>query len=552
MELYDKFCGEFVMVHYINRRVEVFKKLKDNTWDSDGIVLNYVKNIKVNKGIGKKIDTFNFVASNYDNRLFQQEFDGDGSITSFALDYYPSSAYLSDWSGDNSVYKVIVDDATHSYVSSGPGSDEYTLNGGSLVFGSAPGVGTRNVEVRFEVISADDIVDIYIWKDTDSYTNSDLIIEGVVSEPNSDGAQDQKFLSVRGKGLIETVMSSLVFLKPNSVKPVHRLIQDVIDEINGYNTGARAIFGGKGSGKADGDWDTIGNPVLKSDKVTSFPNKNYSSSYKSALEVIEELSSDEYTEDGQYVFWVDYNPTRDTYDFVWRSKDIDASGTLAQGVSNSTYEPLVSQAARRVDDVVNFVIYNVGPNCEEISHDYLYADFSSVSSVGGRWLYHTDTSNISPDLVDGEFNVNNSYWDTDNNGKRVDNYPLLSGGTWGNGSATWTFQFQGRDSNTGSQTGSSATCGATLKAFNEVIDVEAEYRGKGVAKKLVDLYSNPRVEGECSLVFTNTFALGEVYGFTFRGFGLYDKRLRVDEIEYDFWNTHIKLKEDDKTVEGEL
>ena len=48
------------MVNYMMRRIDVFKKLRNNTWDGTAIPLVAFNDIKVNKGIGKTVDVFSF------------------------------------------------------------------------------------------------------------------------------------------------------------------------------------------------------------------------------------------------------------------------------------------------------------------------------------------------------------------------------------------------------------------------------------------------------------------------------------------------------------
>jgi len=781
-------------MHYNKCKVLLYKKLKDSTWSTTGIELKYLRgnSIQVTKGIGKSVDQFEFTIQNPHNIYNAQTFSGDNSTLAFTLAFSLPSDVVSDFTGDSTLFQVFVDDVEQTYTT------DYSVSGSTLTFVSAPATGNRNIEVRHAIITADDICDVYVWKDATSATNADLLISGVVTEPSSDSSDSGAFLNVRGKGLIEIIMCGLTFDKTTVAQPFYSIIQTLLAQLNDYNIN-RSLYGAE-----ENEWDTLGNPITKRDG-SAFPNKEYFAGYKNTLEQIEEVCSDEYTEDGQYIFWVEYNPDTDNYEFYCRPKiasapsttlsgsstettttyttydacstadwtgdaaaiaettntttyqeyggttdatalnigflsggvssftynktlaspingtggtfhiyvyikdtatlnkietsagfsssfirlgsdssnyyrcdnsdmgrdllsvgwnlfsfvisdltavgspniaaldylriyfDIEsaastmssgdmiidsivisysttttiglnstdttvtvastaswnnkrgiikidseeisftgktattftgctrgANGTTAathangatvysatnitQGTSDGSVIPLLTSAAKKVDDVVNFVIYNVGANCNEIGLEYLAADFTSASSIGGRWLYTTSTSNVAPTLIENEFQKNTTAFPVDSEGVRTSNYPSLSGGTWGSGSATWTFQFEARNDD-GTKTGSKKTCGADEDEYSAAIDLEAQWTGYDEAIKIIKLYSNPRIEAEVELQFTNVYALGDIITLTFPDFGLFEKKLRIIEIKYTIDKTILTLKEDEETIE---
>ena len=56
------------------RRIEVFKRLEDNTWNTDGEVLTDAYGYSVVEGIGSIIDSFVFNIVNANNNLYKTYF----------------------------------------------------------------------------------------------------------------------------------------------------------------------------------------------------------------------------------------------------------------------------------------------------------------------------------------------------------------------------------------------------------------------------------------------------------------------------------------------
>ncbi len=511
--------------NYFDSTVEVYKKLGDNTWDSTAITIADATGVKCTKGLGKKKDTFEFRVANARNKYFQTFYDGNDATTEFTLTYAPPSEYLSGVPVDK--VRVFVDEVELVYTT------DYTISGFMITFDSAPASGNKNIEVRFEVISADDKVRIYIWKNSLTSSSADLIMEGTIIEPDTQVNDGVRSLGFRGVSFIDTMFNTLTFADTELNKKPHTIIQAVIAQINNYNLN-RVIYGEDSTA-----WSALGNASTKSDGTTAFEDINYYTTYKKAIEVIEELSSDRYTGSGQYIYWVTFTTTNG-YEFHWTYK----TGTIAATLVEGTDDIKDFKFNKSVEEVINAVIFNTGIDCYGHAHDELFFDPASQSAVGSRWYYMTTTAKIAEGLINAEFAADISLWTTTTDGHRTENFPTDP--------SSWTFQFEAVDETEPWQftlTGSKAT--ATSDAtFNDAIVNQAYYLGCIEAARVVTLFGNPRYKGTVNMVLdTTNYAIGDLLDCTFPSFGLYNKKLRVQQIDYFIDRITMHLEEDENTLE---
>ena len=119
---------------YHMKRVELYKKLVDNTWESTAIVLTDANKINVKEGIGKIKDTFKFRINHANDRLTRRFYSGDSSTTAFTLLFAPPSTFLG-----TDKFQVMVDNELTTYNASPSDATQYSLSGTTLTFGAAPG-----------------------------------------------------------------------------------------------------------------------------------------------------------------------------------------------------------------------------------------------------------------------------------------------------------------------------------------------------------------------------------------------------------------------------
>lgn len=379
-------------------------------------------------------------------------------------------------------------------------------------------------------IEEDDKCRIWFWSDTvwddmnAAARNAVLEIEGIVKTIKQTTTGGHEVL-VNGVGLMDVVFRGLVFVRDSSLTTPETIIQDVIKQLNEYNP-QRTIYG-----KDSTEWGNMNNKVTGNDI-------QYTSAYKSAAEVIEELSSAQYTGDGAYKFQVKYNATETRYEFLWTRKSRSEDQTMTEGTT----------VMKRVDlqqsneEIVNAIIYNVGPDCNEITWDFLAYDPTSQVSDGANWLYYTDSADILPNLIKDEQINNDTLFDKDAQGRFTSNYP----NSYDNNGGEWTFQFETRN-DAGVKSGTAATA-TNATTYNEKLVNEAEWAGREKAMKIIDTWGKSIWSGDIEVGQTSTYTEGELIKLTASSYNLTNHNIRCQEIWHNVWSTLIKVKDDEKSI----
>jgi len=507
------------------RRVELFKKLSTHDWDSTAIVLEDANKVSVNDGMGKKKDTFSFEVLNAKNKYHEQKFTSTSGQTEFTLKFYPiPTEHLS---GSEQKLFITVNDVTQTYTT------DYIISSNTITFGSGLTLNDA-VVVKYPVIESDDKIRIYQWTNalwsgmsTNDKTNA-LSLEGTITEPKIEINDSTNKIKIIGTGFIDQILKALAFARNEGLTKPHLIIQAVISQLNKYNPN-RTIYG-----QDPTEWANIGNNALKSDG-SAFDDIQYDASYKSAVEIIEELSADKFTGDGYYIYHVAYDDQNNRYELIWKNKDISVNSS-----NEITAEELLTRikGGKNQDEIINAIIYNIGFDCNEIPWDF--PNFGSTSQVsnGSKWKYVTETSNIISEILNTEFEADTSEWDTGNEGNRTENYPTST--------SSWTFQFKERDDD-GNITSVDATASSN-KTFNDAVVNEAKWRGKETTDRIIDLMGNPKYKFNLTQPLTNKYILGELLEFSTDAFGLTKKKLRVIQIKKEFWDTIIDIEEDETTI----
>lgn len=516
-------------MNYVNSRIVVRKKLLDG-WET--LANSYtidVNSFKVVRTIDDSKDTFQLMLDNADNKIFRRYFNGTGDATTFTLAYPPPNDYL----GDKTQFNVLVGGVEYEYVSAGPGANQYTLattvnNNDTLTFGSAPASGTKNIEVRFPIIGDDDIVRIYRYKNTGSYDNDDIVDEGFVTDVNVRLMGNSRDVEVKGEGLVNVLLRALTFVAySGTLNRAHLVIQNVIAAVNSYNP-LKNLFGDNTN-----DWNTLGNAT------TSTPIQ-YSSSYRPAHEIIQELSGGQYTGAGQYYYYVEYDATNDRFNFIWKQRPVPPTATITEGTEIITQLKCVFTN----DDVFNYAIYNCGDDCYNNVMEYLFFDFSTGAGRGGKWKYITNTFGIGQQILDEEFD--SATWNTST---AEDGIVVATERFPKDASYPYTMAFESRDAS--HQPDGGALSAADDEDFNQYVREEARWRGWFRVKDMVDLYSKGRPKVNMTVAYgesSTTFTLGEVYTLFLPSFGLFNANLRLVRIDYEPHQTTCQFVEDERCL----
>jgi len=124
-----------------------------------------------------------------------------------------------------------------------------------------------------------------------------------------------------------------------------------------------------------------GETNITTNNVTATPftfNFGYGYNYKSAFDIVKELSADEYTNDGQYIYYID--------------EDNDLHFKPRPGITGTTpsldeYDFTKFRATYGVFDVINAVIINAGKTVAGITILNYALNILSIAEIGFRWKY---------------------------------------------------------------------------------------------------------------------------------------------------------------------
>lgn len=514
---------------YLRKRVEVMKKLDDNTWQDtdDATVLDDAYNVQTRMILGKGKDGFEFNISNKKNRIHETLFSGDGTTTQFTMPWAPPSEFL-----DTDHVRVFISDVEKTYTT------DYTILGAVVTFTSAPASGNENIVVRYSLLKAGDRIRIYWWKDSGTYSDDDLEMEGSIEIPlvSTDG---NNTYTVRGYTLFESLMNGMAFMTPDAdVNKPHLAIIQVLASINKYYPDAsRQIYGATLA-----EWEDVnnpftgaGNPTTKQDG-SAFPTEEFSFDYKRGVDCVEELSGHERTDDGQYIYMVLYQ--NDRYEFIWAPQSEELSGILSYGTGME-----VIKAQKDVSEVANVIIYHCGSSPYGVPVRWFAIDSSSTLGAGARFRYITkQTCHLTGMLLNNEYLANPTSWENDGADppNRKENFPK-------NSAYPYTLLFETRDAQ-GDYSGTDAVA-ADDDEFNELIVDEAMWLGYEIAMRILEVLKNPRIR--VTLTYsrdTTTYSLGQLWTINLKPFGLYEVPLRLNQINHDFWKTTLFLQEDEDTA----
>jgi len=527
---------------YLNTAVFIRKKITTGANYGDWVspanaisVLN-VSNIKVVRSLGgqtAKRDSFSFNINNANNELFEYYYSGNGVTKTFTLKYSPIPVQHLTGSSTQKFY-VYINGIQKTY------STDYTVSGSNLTFTVAPTTGNRNIRIVYPIIETNDLVRIYRWKNIGNFSSltspqqvQALVegIEGPINEPQLSKA-DRNIVEVNGMGLIDAVMSGMAFAQnPQVYNYAHLQIQAIIAQLNQFNPN-RQIYGANPT-----EWANLGNATTS--KVIA-----YTSKYRTAVEMIQDLSGDTYTGNGQYIFYINFNSTAldaygyvGRYEFIWQPKQTASTSNLSE---DGDYIDKVDES-KTTDDVVNCVIYNAGTDLNGYGIEGLNFDFS-FTGYGLKWQYISSTSYIFKSIIAQEVNQNLAAFPVDSNGRPSSQFPT-----------TYPYTFvtvKTRDALTGASLGGTIIA-ANATEYNQALRNEALAIGKLATKTIINLYNRPRFVNKVQYnrASNQQFALGGVYTMNFPSFGITNRLMRVYEIDYNYDNTIVTFKEDEITLQ---
>jgi hypothetical protein len=432
-----------------------------------------------------------------------------------------------------------------------------------------------NIDDRIDVFVANSASGVFIGTTASDYTNY-FLFNGTVEETHDELVEDgANRLVVQGANATQLLMRTLlpagvykqdtISVNNQNVSPtVPNQIQTMFEFINQSNPAGRQLV-----------WSPDNKPTKEDG--TAFPPISYSTNYKPVYNIIADLSTDAYTGDGDYYFYLKINSSGQN-EFVWKKRTIlsDSYSTLVEGTDFS---------ARTIPygtwDVVNTVILHCGTdaNNKGILTFYYGSPRQKTANIGSRPKYMA--KDIAGKIIADESSQSGSAYVFV--AKYPGTYPYVTkyapssddwklyAGVFKNQKFFGTLSFVNYVSAGTSPerptSGGSENLHIIVNSdsqFNSFVRNAARLLGRKFAKSVVDLQGYARYKVDATLYEgRNTDTLGALYkiesatyDWTNDSEGDKRKVLRLSEIKHtignDGWNTKLSFIEDWRTVALEV
>ena len=202
------------------------------------------------------------------------------------------------------------------------------------------------------------VIQIYLHDLGDSEV---LVMDGVISRIGNTMDEKQNRIILKGNNRLEILLNHQVRadFPASDAKSASDIIQNLLQQASQNQPTAKQITWASGN-------DTT-------TKVIEF-----FSEYRPAYALIEQLSSDQYTGNGQYIFYLDQT----SGEFVWLERPSTVAGTIDYGSG-----VISLRRDRDADESVNFLIINAGKDLNDASIHTFQTNESSIGSLGFRTKY---------------------------------------------------------------------------------------------------------------------------------------------------------------------
>lgn len=357
-----------------------------------------------------------------------------------------------------------------------------------------------------------DLVRIWMKAGDASFSTDDLVMEGVIRGTPVDYASSGRVLSVKGNDFFEECFDVQVpagYLD----KKYFEMLQDLLEK---EPFKARGLY-----------WDST-NPTTKSDG-TDFPVKDFTVDYTPFYQIVEKLTSNQYTEDGQYLYYITTDGTN-RYLTIRNKQETTTVGELKEGIG--TRRITIDKVK---DKVRNYVVFFAGNDLYGNVIRNFEADHDSIGKIGFKYYYMTEeTSNIATNIMydealederqgGGNFNFSNGEWTSS------DHFPtsFVSPYTWKK------FKLSG------------ATVSSTSASdFNDDLRDIAKEQARQQARKLIENSKIPPYEGKIIYKFRNDLTLGGLYQINIPSRGI-NRQLRIKSLNHKINSTEVEFTEDE-------
>ena len=347
--------------------------------------------------------------------------------------------------------------------------------------------------------TANDKVDIYRKVGSNVFSDSDLLMTGIVRNIVPKKSGSIKRVVISGYNFSESIMNGLIFVDATNLTPPELFKQG----ISSLKLASKSFTV---------EWNND-NPMLKSDNISSFPVVGEKVYNKPFYQVLERYSSKDKTDDGNYYWHVDKDNT-----LVWKPISQVASSSFSE--SSASLREFSSSIDVR--DVKNFVVVKGGLDSQGRVLQVRYADYSSISRNGFHYYILSD-----------EAKTTDTVQDIDKRDAGVDDmkdasYPFTP--FWSSVACT---SYNGLLDST---------------SYVKLLRVYLRSLLKSVGKSFVDDHKYGRLKFSVSVKpEDNVYHPGDLVFCSFIDDGLSDGNMRVEEVNYSTFNDVVVFVQDEGT-----
>ena len=197
-----------------------------------------------------------------------------------------------------------------------------------------------------------------------------LVMDGLVKEVNYESDENGTNFLLKGQNALEVMLSNVMaasFDASDSVAPdgvgwtAGDIITYYINHVNDFNTKPT--------------WNTIGTGEIDTDGDNTL-HITYVETPKPVFEHIEALSTDEYTGNGPFIYYLD-----SSNNFVWKKRPSTSTSTLEEG-NNTT-----SMKVNTKTEIINFLIVDGGTDLNGAPITDYVVDTFSAGKYGWKMKY---------------------------------------------------------------------------------------------------------------------------------------------------------------------
>lgn len=382
-------------------------------------------------------------------------------------------------------------------------------------------------------LQAGDRIKVYMGTGTAFPQNTDLKIDAIISETSYENMTTGPRWKITGEDRIRTLLSHLeparfdTTTSSNVIQTLLPLANNAVqtEELKVYwydNTHSTDY-----AGRAFND--------------TTTKTFNYYKDFTEVLEMIKDVSKPEYTGEGFFYYFVEYDPVNDKNFLYWYKRGDAGTTTVAEG------EWLSCKFDHQTYDVVNSLILNAGNDANNNGMKTLAIDAASRITHGAKWKY-MPMNNLSKEFLDAQ--RSSSGWTASNSSRYPDaaDYPFTS-------EVPTTLEY---DNGTVYNPGSFPVL-TDDDDFNDFLRQECKAQAKIEGNNLIKYFISPQYKFGMKFDGTNygsSFVKGELVTITFNNNVLRSNyeatnniAVRVEGIQHSFSNAgyeiSVTLKEDE-------